>query len=237
MIPNVNIAGFDVDCFENIDSAVASIITDHLSDGSIAVAINPEKILASRSNLNVRHAIDVANIRYLDGAGAVWIASKKSGLKINRIPGCELWQELMYAAAEMRIPVFILGAKKEVLLKTVEKLKADGVNVVGAQDGYFSDEDELIDNIKSSGAKILTVALGSPMQELFMEKVKKAGLNCFMMGVGGTYNVFVGDVKRAPATWCKLNLEWLYRLLCEPSRIPRQFKLIKYVILALSNKL
>nr|WP_252306307.1 WecB/TagA/CpsF family glycosyltransferase [Vibrio alginolyticus] len=123
------------------------------------------------------------------------------------------------------------------MLRTVDKLKQQGVNVVGSQDGYFSDEELLINEIRRSGAKILSVALGSPKQELFMKKAKDSGLTCFMMGVGGTYNVFVGEVKRAPDFWCRLNLEWLYRLLSEPSRIFRQIKLTKYVYLALANKL
>lgn len=232
-----NIDNFEVHCFDKMESAVSTIMNHNLDNATIAVAINPEKILASRTSSETKNAIEVASFRYLDGMGAVWVASKKLGQKIVRIPGCELWEQLMLAAAKTDTPVFILGAKENVLLRTVDKLKQQGVEVVGFQDGYFSDEELLISEIQRSGAKILSVALGSPKQELFMKKAKDAGLTCFMMGVGGTYNVFVGEVKRAPGIWCKLNLEWLYRLISEPSRLFRQVKLIKYVYLALQKKL
>lgn len=237
IVAKTNVDGFEVNCFNDVNSAVNSILENHLTDGTIAVAINPEKIITARTNSQTREAIEVSNFRYLDGMGAVWVASKKLGCKLSRIPGCELWYELMTAAAALRIPVFILGAQNEILVSTVKKLLAEGVPVVGASDGYFENEKELIEKIKLSGAKILTVALGSPKQELFMKKAKDSGLTCFMMGVGGTYDVYVGSVKRAPQLWCKLNLEWLYRLFSQPTRIFRQFNLLKFFFLAISNRI
>jgi UDP-N-acetyl-D-mannosaminouronate:lipid I N-acetyl-D-mannosaminouronosyltransferase len=84
---------------------------------------------------------------------------------------------------------------------------------------------------------ILTVALGSPKQEQFMSKCKARGVTAFMMGVGGTYNVFTGSVKRAPKFWCDLGLEWFYRLLLEPTRIKRQTRLLKFLWLFMAKKL
>lgn len=237
MIPKVNIYDIEVSCFDSIHHAVETILSRHLLDSTIAVAINPEKILKSIDCILTKEAIDFATIRYLDGMGTVKVASLKLKKKISRIPGCELWEELMMASVAENIPVFILGASSEILEKTVCILKNKGVNVVGAKDGYFKDEDLLIEDIRKSNARILTVAMGSPMQELFMKKCKEKGLTCFMMGVGGTYNVYTGQVKRAPKIWCQMNLEWLYRLILEPSRIFRQIKLLKFIQLAALNKL
>ncbi len=113
------------------------------------------------------------------------------------------------------------------------------VNVVGMQDGYFteSQQAELIQRIKSSGARIVTVAMGSPRQELFINLCRQTYPDAFYMGVGGTYDVFAGNVKRAPLWACKLNVEWLYRLLANPSRFGRQVVLLEYLWLLLLGKI
>ncbi len=237
LIKRTKINDFEVVCFDTIDIAVEDILNNHLDDGTIAVAINPEKILQARESSSVYNAIDIATLRYLDGIGTVWLASKKLNAKLERIPGCDLWEKLMYSTKARNVPVFILGASPTTLSATVEKLESGGVNVVGSCDGYYINEDEVIHRVKESGAKVLSVALGSPKQELFMKRGKELGLTCFMMGVGGTYDVFTGRIKRAPKSWQKLNLEWLYRLLSEPSRIFRQIRLLKFAILALFGKL
>uniref|UniRef100_UPI001E3E4ED2 WecB/TagA/CpsF family glycosyltransferase n=1 Tax=Vibrio parahaemolyticus TaxID=670 RepID=UPI001E3E4ED2 len=112
-----------------------------------------------------------------------------------------------------------------------------GVNIVGFSDGVFESEDDTIMYIQTLKPDILTVAMGSPKQEIFMQKCRDAGIDAFMMGVGGTYNVFVGAADRAPKAWCNLNLEWLYRLLKEPSRIFRQVRLLKFLWLAITRKI
>ncbi|WP_140149361.1 WecB/TagA/CpsF family glycosyltransferase, partial [Vibrio parahaemolyticus] len=110
-------------------------------------------------------------------------------------------------------------------------------NIVGFADGYFQDDDVMIKKILSLTPDIVTVAMGSPRQEIFIQKCRDAGVDAFMMGVGGTYNVFVGAVERAPESWCKVNLEWLYRLIKEPSRIFRQVRLLKFLWLAITRKI
>lgn len=233
----VKIFDFDIDCFYSMDHAVQSIINNYLNDANIAVAINPEKILSSISNSDTYKAVEVADIRYLDGIGTVKLAEKKLNKKLCRIPGCELWENLMIEAGKNNISVYILGADKAVVEKTVAKLNNYNVNVVGYHDGYFLDDDQMIQEIIDTRPKILSVALGSPRQEIFMKRCRELGANFFMMGVGGTYNVFTGNVKRAPESWCKLNLEWLYRLLSEPTRLKRQLKLLKFVELAYRGKI
>ena len=234
----VSVGGIDVMAFSAMPELVNYVIHD---DGSVfagsAVAMNPEKVIAASKNSELKQILNKADIRYADGMGVVKVMRRKLRRKVERIPGCELWQALMAKAAQTKTPVFLVGAKPQVLKETIDKLTAMGVVVVDSQDGYFKDENQLIEQIAQSGAKIVTVAMGSPKQELFIGKCQQRLPEAYYMGVGGTYDVFTGHVQRAPALWCKLHLEWAYRLLSQPSRIGRQSNLLTYAWLYITNKL
>ncbi|KFC00931.1 putative UDP-N-acetyl-D-mannosaminuronic acid transferase [Trabulsiella guamensis ATCC 49490] len=146
--------------------------------------------------------------------------------------GADLWEALMARAGAEGTPVFLVGGKPDVLAQTDDKLRQQwNVNIVGSQDGYFPPEQRqaLFERIRDSGAAIITVAMGSPKQEIFMRDCRQVYPGALYMGVGGTYDVFTGHVKRAPKVWQNLGLEWLYRLLSQPSRIKRQLKLLRYL--------
>ena len=229
-IAEVSVGPVQVSAFADMAQLLKFIVKD---DGSVyagsAIAINPEKVLTAMRNADIAQVIRAADIRYADGIGVVKVMRKRLGKTVQRIPGCELWQQLMLRAAQYKVPVFIVGAKPEVNQQTADKLRGQQVNLVGAVDGYFTDEAALIAQIKQSGARIVSVAMGSPKQELLIQRIRVQHPECFYMGVGGTYDVFTGNVKRAPALWCKLNLEWAYRLLSQPSRIGRQLGLLRYL--------
>jgi UDP-N-acetyl-D-mannosaminouronate:lipid I N-acetyl-D-mannosaminouronosyltransferase len=234
----VNVGGIDVMAFASMQQLVEFIIPD---DGAVfagsAIAINPEKVMKAQQDPALRQMLNNAELRYADGMGVVKAMQKKLGRPVQRVPGCETWEAIMYRSAARQVPVFLIGAKPEVLAQTKAKLQAAGVNVVGTQDGYFKDAEALIATVKASGAKIVTVAMGSPKQELFIEQAKQQINDAYFMGVGGTYDVFTGHVKRAPDLWCRLNLEWAYRLIDQPSRIKRQWNLVEYLWLYLRGKL
>ena len=125
-------------------------------------------------------------------------------------------KRLMERAGREGTPVFLIGGKPQVLAQTEDKLRRQwNVNIVGSQDGYFTpaDREALFARIAASGAKIVTVAMGSPRQEILMRDCKAVWPQALYMGVGGTYDVFTGHVKRAPKIWQKMGLEWLYRLI------------------------
>ncbi|EGR0302573.1 TPA: WecB/TagA/CpsF family glycosyltransferase [Vibrio parahaemolyticus] len=230
------IGGLDISAFDSMDHAVDSILHQGNVVSGFAVAVNAEKIVSSYEQADVKRILESASIRYPDGAGVSLVMSKR-GCPSARIPGCDLWLELMKGAAQLNVPVFIVGAKPEVNQQTVDKLKQElNVNVVDACDGYFKDEVELINRIKESQAKVITVALGSPRQENFINKCREVYPDAFYMGVGGTYDVFTDRVKRAPQWAQKYNLEWFYRLACQPTRITRQLKLVKYLSLVATKK-
>lgn len=229
-VDSVKIGPVEVSAFRDMTQLLEFIINEQgqVFAGS-AIAINPEKILTAMKNDAINAVIQQADIRYADGIGVVKVMRKRLKRQVQRIPGCELWQELMKRAATYHVPVFIVGAKPEILEQTRAKLVQQGVTVVGAIDGYFKDEAQLIEQIKQSGARIVSVAMGSPKQELLIQRIRQQHPDCYYMGVGGTYDVFTGNVKRAPELWCKLNLEWAYRLVMQPSRIGRQLGLLRYV--------
>ena len=197
------------------------------------VAINAEKMLTAEDNPEVRALINAAEFKYADGISVVRSVRKKfPQARISRVAGADLWEALMARAGEEGTPVFLVGGKPEVMAQTQAKLRAQwNVNIVGCQDGYFKPEERqaLFERIHASGAKIVTVAMGSPKQEILMRDCRLIHPHALYMGVGGTYDVFTGHVKRAPKVWQKLGLEWLYRLLSQPSRITRQLRLLRYL--------
>ena len=219
---------------------------DHLfADGRVKqgtlVAINAEKMLTLEDDAEVRTLIEAAEFKYADGISVVRSIRKKfPQAQVSRVAGADLWEALMARAGETGTPVFLVGGKPDVLAQTVQKLRDQWqVNVVGCQDGYFKPEqrEALFAAIRDSGAKIVTVAMGSPRQEIFMRDCRLVCPDALYMGVGGTYDVFTGHVKRAPKFWQNLGLEWLYRLLSQPSRLKRQLRLLRYLRWHYSGKL
>jgi len=232
------ISELEVTPFRDMAHVVGSIVTQ---DGNVksgfAIALNAEKIISMRKNPDVRKILEMATLRYPDGIGVVW-ALRKKGAECCRIPGCDLWVELMKTAGQKQTKVFLVGAKPDVMAATKAKLTCEfGVNLVGVQHGYFENEETLITQIADSGAKVITVAMGSPSQEKFIAKCRDKHPDAFYMGVGGTYDVYVGNVKRAPKWAQKSNLEWFYRAIKQPHRIFRQFIILKFLFLLISNKL
>jgi len=206
--------------------------SDGMRTGTL-VAINAEKMLTIEDNAQVRDLIEAAEFKYADGISVVRSVRKKyADADISRVAGADLWEALMARAGADGTPVFLIGGKPEILAQTEQKLRDQWqVNIVGSQDGYFSADQQqaLFARIRDSGAKIVTVAMGSPRQEILMRDCRQVYPDALYMGVGGTYDVFTGHVKRAPKVWQNLGLEWLYRLLSQPSRITRQLRLLRYL--------
>ncbi|WP_258239992.1 WecB/TagA/CpsF family glycosyltransferase [Pseudidiomarina homiensis] len=232
----VMVGGIAVRPFKSINEAVDCVINGgDILQGS-AIAINPEKVMLAKTDEELRSAIDTSVLRYADGIGVVRTIRRK-GFSNVRIPGCDLWQALMVKSAELEIPVMLIGAKPEVSQEVVSRLKDLGVSVVYACDGYSFDENEVIDALVNHKPKIISIALGSPKQERLIYRLQQAYPEAFYQGVGGTFDVYVGAVKRAPTWACAMHLEWLYRLCCQPRRILRQRNLVKYLVADLSGKL
>ncbi|VYU54092.1 lipopolysaccharide N-acetylmannosaminouronosyltransferase [Metakosakonia massiliensis] len=231
--PVYDLRGLKLIGWRNMQHALDYLYADGALRNGTLVAINAEKMLTIADDAQVRALIETAEFKYADGISVVRSIRKKyPQAQVDRVAGADLWEALMERAGREGTPVFLLGGKPEVLAQTEAKLRAQWqVNIVGSQDGYFRPEDRpaLFERIRESGAKIVTVAMGSPRQEILMRDCRTVYPDALYMGVGGTYDVFTGHVKRAPAIWQRLGLEWLYRLLSQPSRLTRQLRLLRYL--------
>lgn len=239
--PTYTLRGLKLIGWRNMQHALDYLYADgNLKQGTL-VAINAEKMLTLEDNAEVRKLINAAEFKYADGISVVRSVRKKyPEANVSRVAGADLWEALMARAGAEGTPVFLVGGKPEVMAETVEKLRKQwNVNLVGTQDGYFTpgERQALFERIHESGAKIVTVAMGSPKQEILMRDCRQVHPDALYMGVGGTYDVFTGHVKRAPKVWQNLGLEWLYRLLSQPSRIKRQLRLLRYLRWHYTNNL
>ena len=205
-------------------------ILDFVSkQNGVLVAINALKILNATDE--TRQLIN-RNIGYCDGVGAQLALRKKGEKDVVKIPGCELWLKIVAAFYKQKT-FYLIGGKQTVIEKCVAKLKEDfpGINIVGYRNGYLKDEGDkqsLIADIVSKKPDVVFVAMSSPKQELLMEEIQKAH-NAIFQGLGGSFDVYVGAVERAPKWWLDHNLEFAYRLIRQPKRIKSQILLFKFL--------
>jgi N-acetylglucosaminyldiphosphoundecaprenol N-acetyl-beta-D-mannosaminyltransferase len=190
-------------------------------------ASNPEKNFSVPADPILYKVYRDADLLLPDGIGMVLAARLLYGLRLERVPGAEFLFDLCGLAAQTGQGVFVYGAKEHVNDEACRRLASrfPGLSIAGRSNGYVApaEMDALVERINASGAEILLVALGSPKQEQWCAAhAKKLGRVKVIQGIGGTLDTIAGTVKRAPAAWCRLNLEWLYRLLKEPTRIQRQ---------------
>ena len=198
----------------------------------ILVAINAEKILHATEQTR---SIINRNIGYCDGVGAVMALKKRGYNDVVKIPGCELWLKIIASLYKEGKTFYLVGGKQGVIEQTVDKLKVDfpGIQIVAYRNGYIKTDEErnaLIDDIAQKKPDVVFVAMGSPKQELLMEEMLQRHAAIYQ-GLGGSFDVYTGNVKRAPKWWVDHSLEWAYRLVKQPSRIKRQIHLVRFLLL------
>jgi N-acetylglucosaminyldiphosphoundecaprenol N-acetyl-beta-D-mannosaminyltransferase len=234
MMPaRIDLLGVPVDCVD-MGQAVDFLI-HHVAAGTgcaTVFAVNPEKVMKARADAALRTLLASATLLIPDGIGVV-LAARWLGLgRFGRVPGSELMPHLCARAAAEGYGVFLFGARPEVNDEAAAALvgRFPALRIAGRQHGYVEDKDmpALIRRINDSGAQLLFVALGSPRQEAWMHRHAPELRVKVAQGVGGTLDVIAGRVNRAPPLFLRLNLEWLYRLLCEPRRVWRQRALVKF---------
>ncbi|MBY0360000.1 MAG: WecB/TagA/CpsF family glycosyltransferase [Candidatus Obscuribacterales bacterium] len=218
------VLGYPVDVVDE-EQAIAVVESAwNLRRGLQIVTLNAEMIVAAQQDAELDRIIRHAHLIVPDGAGVVW-AVKLNGQPINRLPGIELSAALLGRAALNGRKVALLGGKPEVVenLQAVLLQKFPGLKIVAARHGYFSldDEERIVDELAKYEPELILVALGVPKQEYFIDRWHSSFPSSVMVGVGGSFDVWTGQVKRAPAYMRQLNLEWLYRLVSEPWRYKR----------------
>jgi N-acetylglucosaminyldiphosphoundecaprenol N-acetyl-beta-D-mannosaminyltransferase len=205
----------------------------------VATAFNPELAVRAQGDPRVTEALLGADLRYPDGVGVVWAAGRRGAVGLERVPGVELAARVLEGMAANDLPVYLLGAAPGVADVAVAALTArmPGLKVAGCRHGYFTDaeEHEIVAEIRGSGAAALFVALGTPRQQLFIHRHRDELGVRVAMGVGGSFDVWAGRVRRAPAWTRSLGVEWLYRLVTNPRRARRQIALLVFAWRALTD--
>lgn len=207
-------------------------------NGGYVVTPNAEIAESYFKDPQLKKAIDAADYVLPDGAGVV-LASRICGSPLKgRAAGVDVATQLLKLLSEGGNSLYLLGAQPGVAQKAAENIAAKypGIKIVGTHHGYFKEDSEVLGEIKEANPDVLFVALSYPRQEIFMLNHRNE-LSAVMLGLGGCIDLFAGDVKRAPQFYIDNNLEWLYRLMCQPTRIGRMLKLPKYILRACAWKL
>lgn len=212
------------------------LINHAFAHGSILVAVNAEKILNATDQ--TRRLIN-ENIGYPDGVGAILGLRRKGQTKTVKIPGCELWLDIIRANHQDKT-FYLVGGRDSVIEATVKRLRDDfpGMRILAFRNGYLGSEEEkmaVISDVADKKPDVVFVAMGSPKQELLMEEMRRKHVAVYQ-GLGGSFDVYTGQVRRAPSWWVEHHLEWLYRLLQEPARIARQVHLLRFLVALYANK-
>jgi len=205
--------------------------------GGYSVARNAEKVMLYQNNEEIKNIIDNAILPSPDGVGAL------IGLKLlhnEKAIKVDLPKTILEIANSKGYKLFVLGATNEVNKLAVETIRKRYPNIllVGNNDGFFKNDNEMINQIVSSKPQIIMAALGTPKQEILAVQINNELPSALIIGCGGALDVLAGKVKRAPMFFQNLHLEWFYRLASNPTRIKRQkvlpiflFKIIKTAIL------
>ena len=221
--------------FDNVtmDEAVAAALALLEQDGcKYIVTPNPEIVMSCRSDPAVAEAVAGAAMAIPDGIGVIYGAKMLKTPLRERVPGIEFGTAMLQYCAESGKSVFLLGAKPGVAEQAAKNLceRFPGLTVAGTKDGYFKDDAEAAAAIRASGAEMALCCLGAPKQEKFMSTYGEATGAKLLLGLGGSLDVFAGVAQRAPEFYVKHNLEWLYRLVKNPSRIGRMMKLPLFLV-------
>ncbi len=192
------------------------------------VSINLNKIIKANESAEVMKIIKSFDCFIPDGVSVV-----RASKEINdRITGIDLFNKICDEHEKIGAKIFLYGAKQEIVETAKNNLirKYNNIQIVGIENGYVKDNDYLINKINSSGANIVFIAMGSPKQERWIyENKNKLNANIFI-GVGGTFDIISGKLKRAPMWIQKCGIEWLYRTIKEPKRLKNVPLQIKYYL-------
>lgn len=191
------------------------------------VVVNVSKLVYAQKDEQLRNIINACQIINVDGAGII-VGAKMLGINIPyRVTGIDLMEELIKYSSKNGYRVYFFGATEEVNKAVVEHYseKYPDLQIAGRRNGYYTEQEEtgLVEDMRNSNADILFVAMGSPKKEIFLGKYSKELNIPFTMGVGGSFDVVTGKVKRAPLWVQNMNCEWVYRLMQEPRRMWKRY--------------
>ena len=221
------VLGFDVDIISFDDVIQETVERIKNKQGTHIITINPEIIEEAQKNDELANILNNAEIVVADGVG-IKLALKLKGIEQERIPGIDLAAKLIEQANKFKFRTALIGAKKSVNAAAEQKIRDlyPNIDICYTHHGYFqrSDDDTIIKELKRQFPNLILVALGSPKQELFIQKCRKEIPDATYIGIGGSFDVWAGVVERAPEFFIIMNCEWIYRTFKQPQRLKRIYK-------------
>lgn len=215
--------------FCNVDAAVAFIKKNKGLYVSMNLqALVDDELLTTLAEPNV--------YGYVDGIGAQFFLKRKFGVTTPKIPGCELWLDILQSEVEHSYSIAVIGASAKSNDEAVNKLNVDFPqhSVDYYVDGFNYNESQVLEELSNPKYDLVFIALGQPRQELLGLKVMQSNPSITVLGLGGSLDVYTGNVTRAPQVFIDLKMEWLYRVLLQPRRIGKLIGCVcKYVVLLL----
>ena len=189
--------------------------------------VNVAKLVNMGNNAELHEDVTSADLINVDGMGVLWGARLLGCSLPERVAGVDVMTNLLALCARQGFRPYLLGAEPAVVQAVLERLARDhpALVVAGAQDGYFEPEQEadIVAAINTSGADCLFVAMPTPRKERFLKRHRAVLAPSFVMGVGGSFDVYGGKVARAPGLVQVIGMEWLFRVLQEPRRLWRRY--------------
>ncbi|WP_284643185.1 WecB/TagA/CpsF family glycosyltransferase [Paenibacillus silviterrae] len=238
--PRVNIFGVPISKM-NMQQTV-DYITEAIAsrEPHQVITANPIMVTAALNDPSYMRLMKEAELIVPDGAGVVWAAGYVGNPVAERVAGFDLMHELMKRGQERGWRVFLVGSSPENIQAAADRLKElyPKLSLVGFRDGYFGEkeDDSVIETIRAANPDILLVGRSAATQEPWICKYKRQLGIPIMMGVGGSFDVLSGKLKRAPELFIRLRLEWFYRLLQEPWRYKRMLDLPKFALKVIREK-
>jgi len=191
------------------------------------ITANASHLCMMRRDPELAQACRAAHLTVADGMSVVWALRASGQPTPERVAGVDLMARLLKAASKHGLRVYFLGAKPEVVTALVERSRAQypGLEIAGFRDGYFGPDDHLqiVEDIRASGAHLLFVGMPTPFKETWCELHRGRLQVPVIIGVGGSFDVLAGFIKRAPRWFQAMGLEWLWRLLMEPRKLWKRY--------------
>lgn len=208
------------------------------------ITLNPEMIINALTNLEFQAMINSSHLIVPDGTGIIWAVKHldpENCKDAKRLPGIELAEHLLQDADKLGKKIVIFGGKEEVLKKVILKFSKTypNIQIVRAINGYVSPEkyDDVAKDIASCEPDLVLVALGSPKQEIWINKYSSLFPKSIMVGIGGSLDIWSGNKMRAPQWIRDIHLEWLFRVITEPKRLKRVIRSLPvFIYLVLRSK-
>jgi len=236
----VRIFGVRIDCVDMEEAFNRFLTLLNRERTAVIYTPNTEMVMMAEKDPEFKEVLNGADLVIPDGIGLIH-ASKIHHLGLtDRVPGIELMERILKYCHTTRRSIYLFGGKPGTAELAGQKILEKYPNIIikGIEHGYFTadDEDRIIDNINEAKPDVLFVALGAPKQEKWIAKHRRT-LNAHVsMGIGGSLDVYAGNVKRAPVFFQKLGIEWMHRLLKEPSRVVRMMALPKFMIKVVTTR-